>query len=154
MYRIIASLVLAICLGTVAGATTTLTADGVWWSEVAEEDRAKIIIAAMDAYQAGWISSTLASSRATPNQWVAEALFFKDSRSESIARFKWRDKYRSAQRLIFPSFSEKTIRAYADGINYFYSSHPKNLSVGIGAVLSCIQDIPVRTCDEVAKDGF
>jgi hypothetical protein len=49
-----------------------------------------------------------------------------------------------------PDFSGKPIRAYIDGVDYYYSNHPDAAGTEFGDVLKCIQNKPVLSCDDLA----
>jgi hypothetical protein len=57
---------------------------------------------------------------------------------------------RAFKQFRYPDFSGKPIKAYIDGMDYFYSNHPDAMKVDISEVLQCIQNRPTKSCDVVA----
>lgn len=55
----------------------------------------------------------------------------------------------TAGRLV-PKFS-RTFAFYVAAITDFYATHSNVSRVPIGAIMSCLQDTPLLTCDQLAK---
>ena len=154
MYRFATCLMLAALLSSVAGATTTITTDGLWWAALSDGDKAVIILASTNAYQAGWEIREVEAAVQDSSSWMSEASRFQDSAAQTSARFAWRYKFQKNHKVALPSFNAKKIGAYIDRVNQFYSTYPNSETLEFGYVLTCIADRPLKTCDQVAKDGF
>jgi hypothetical protein len=152
MYRFVTFLVFALFTASAAGATETVSPDGRWWTDLSTSSKVDVIVAATDAYRAGYqvgdangfiklLDAVLKTQ--TRLHWT-DAQTMKFSNALSIEQ-------KAQGRSVWPDFSGKAIQAYIDGLDYFYSNHPNAVAVNIGDVLPCLQNNATITCDKIAN---
>jgi hypothetical protein len=153
MYRLFTFLVLALCLCRVAGATETLTTDGVWWNSLTPSEKVPVMFGATSAYSTGYFQAHLAQFSADNSELFAvmDSLHWTSEQRTKYINALVNVRKKAKPVLLRPDFSGKPIKAYIDGMDYFYSNHPEASKLEFSWVFECIQNKPPETCDEVAK---
>lgn len=104
----------------------TVRLNASWWSTLPEEMQVGVIEGAMSGIETGY--------------------------QRGLAKV-WRDSHGAVPLVSLeysPSFSH-TFGFYRSAITDFYVTHPKAGKAEIGAVMECLSDKPLFTCDQVAK---
>lgn len=155
MYRFFTVIALALYVASAAGATETLTTDGVWWNELPRDTKVPVMFSATSAYSTGYSAGQL-------DQFVDTAAQVLDAMNSlhwsTAQRAKFNDAWaiaikRHSSVSALPDFSGKPIKAYIDGMDYFYSNHPEASRLNFSFALKCIQNKPAMTCDDVARNA-
>jgi hypothetical protein len=137
-----------------AGATETLSTDGVWWNGLTPNEKAAVMFGATSAYTRGYsygvVEERLDSGRAM--MAASDSLHWTTAQ-----QLKVMDAITKARKTLtprhVPDFSSKPIKAYIDGMDYFYSNHPEASKLDFSWVFACIQNTLTETCDEAAQNA-
>jgi hypothetical protein len=146
-------MVVAILLvGSVAGATETVSTDGVWWNGLDDHEKAVAMFAATSAYQAGYFQGQMQMAN---REYIVDLELwdhFKVPFQQAVA-FTSKDENIHRSAVQTPDFSGRPVGSYIEGVNAFYDSHPDKTTIDFAYVLQCVQNNPTKTCDKVAMDG-
>lgn len=148
MYRLVTFAVLMFLLTSIAGATTSLSADGSWWNGLSPESQGVAAAAFTDSYQSGYLSGyyqalTNVDSETTK---ALKGLNVNPAFRTAVLHANLAAVHDSA----VPHFG-KAFKTYTDGITSFYSSHPDAMDMTVGQVLACIQDNPTQDCNQLVS---
>jgi hypothetical protein len=140
--------------GHASAAAPGVSADAAWWHDVQRDAKADVVHATIDAYETGWLrgsdaegvriiaalkSAVAANLVPTATITTVDAIVYKKSASGHYASYD-----------LAPEFS-KTFGAYEALMDDFYVRFPKASSATIGDIMTCLADVPVFSCDQVAK---
>jgi hypothetical protein len=153
MYRFFTVVALAIFVASAAGATETVSTDGAWWNDLTINQKVPVMFGATSAYSTGYSAGQVDQILDTAAQ-VVDAM--NSLHWSTAQRAKFNDAWTVAIKnhtpiSALPDFSGKPIKAYIDGMDYFYSNHPEASQLNFSFALKCIQNKPAMTCDDVAR---
>lgn len=128
-----------------AGATTSVTMDGVWWQGLSESEK----IVAVEGMLAAFDSAYTAGA-ATGINWAVVAFKVPAAQVNKATDAIIREELHAG-----PEFS-KTFGVYRDEINVWYEAHPKRTAISPDMLLStCFADkpsfLPGQTCDDLGS---
>lgn len=153
MYRVVTFAFMMIFLGSIAGATTSLRTDGVWWAALSDSQRVVAVQAISDSYPTAYGIGYTAGGLNNLNAFTGamRTAHLTDAEQLRVATLFAKLAAQHTRDTTRPQF-RKTFGAYVDGITYFYSSHPTAAELPVSYMLSCVQDNAVLTCDSIAAD--
>lgn len=152
MYRMFAMVVLALFVASSAGATETVTTDGVWWNTLTPSEKSVVMFGSLSAYLTGF-----RQGHNTAVNVANDVVAAMDDLHWSVTqqtRFLTMLNKEAKKRppFVMPDFSGKPVGAYIDGETYFFSNHPEASKAEFSAVFRCIQNNPIETCDKLAQE--
>jgi len=155
MYRLIALLAFILFTASVAKATESLDVDGTWWNGLNDLEKIHVMFGATAAYRDGYEEAVFNQNDLDTRadiKAVNSASWLTMDQKIRLLRLLESANIKAVQEAQPPEFSGKPIKAYIDGMNYFYSNHPNATNIEFARVLQCIQNHPTKSCDAVATD--
>lgn len=145
-------IVLCLMLGFAGGRASAqiqrITQNGTWWSTVADDSKADVVIGMLDAYDSGWVQGTL-----TEDMRIEAALTQSDVRIKNLIYEKSSNGDYLSLTYKRPQFS-KVFGTYVSLINDFYLRHAPDKAT-VGDVLTCIEDdlLPseLKVCQDLLR---
>lgn len=152
MHRFSTLILIMLCLGSVAGATTTtyVTTDGVWWADLTPAAKVVAIFAETDGFNAG-------IDHGYGNELIyAYTEYHKYAPSKTLPDFnKFIATYErdrpNVKILANPSFANHGMSVFTDKIDAFYAKYPNRKSVRVGALLPCIANNSRINCSTIIR---
>jgi hypothetical protein len=148
MYRLFTLLVLMVVIGDVAGATTFIEPDGVWWSSLSSREQNDALTGAVNGYVTAQVQVRRSDEFLATNEALVEASTLSDAQRMAVSS-KIEKALRDAHSY---AFTAKPISAYVDAMTQFYSEHPEAQRMNFVYALECIEDKPDATCKAVADN--
>jgi hypothetical protein len=148
MYRLFTLLVLMLVIGDVAGATTFIEPDGVWWSSLSSSEQNDALTGAVNGYVTAQVQVRRFDDFLVTNEVLMEASTLSDGQRMGVSS-KIKKALRDAHTY---AFTAKPISAYVNAMTQFYSEQPEALRMNFVYALECIEDKPDATCKGVAHN--
>jgi hypothetical protein len=152
MYRVVSFAAFMFLLGSVVGATTSVSVDGAWWASLTQNEQYAAVEAIADSYPVGYTSGYIDGRLSALNAFSQSLLESRMPAAQQSRLFALYSKHAGGPLPKARPLFRKTFASYVDGITYFYSRHPEAQELTISNMLTCVQDNPDMSCDAVAAD--
>ncbi|MBC5827225.1 MAG: hypothetical protein GIW99_06020 [Candidatus Eremiobacteraeota bacterium] len=135
--------------GRAAGTPRQTTEDGIWWQGLSSERQAFAVQVEMSAIQMAWSEAAVKTITVIGDELLSEEKQASLSRQQAVRIDS--SIYTRMQAQKQPTFS-KSVQTYVRDISRFYRGHPAAIRSPMSAVMLCLGDRPLRTCDYLAQN--
>ncbi len=117
-----------------------------WWRGLSDDQQIYTVEGAIQSFPSGFINGKIA-------QWDHLMQLARSAKIDPHLLLTLESlNVRAAKAASFPKFS-KTFGTYVHGIGDFYNNYPNASSADVGDILQCLADVPIESCDQVAKEN-